>query len=123
MDYETITKRVFGDIARYERKAKRKMIKYEVGDIVRIKRGRTIGRLGKKAGCNTRGVVVEVKEYSKFNYTEYYVDLFLSDEDNRSLYYRRFNQDDIAERRGRFFNDDDICTEEINFLFECEGHR
>ena len=118
MDYETITKHVFDDIARYERKAKRKVIKFEVGDIVRIKRGRTIGD-GKKAGCNTKGVITNVKEYSKFNYTEYHVDLFLSkeEEDNRSLYYRRFNQDDIAEYRGRFFDDDDICTEEINFLF------
>lgn len=118
MDYETITKRVFDDIARYERKAKCKVTKYKVGDIVRIKRGRTIGD-GKKAGCNIKGVITAVNEYSKVNYTEYHVDLFLSDEeeDNRSLYYRLFNQDDIAEYRGRFFDDDDICAEEINFLF------
>lgn len=117
MDYETITKHVFNDIARYERMEKRKMTKYKVGDIVRIKRGRTISRCGRKAGCNTRGVVAEVKEYSKFNYTEYYVDLFLNEEDNNHLYYRRFNQDDIAEYKGRFFDDDDICAEEMSFLF------
>lgn len=122
MDYSTITKRVFDDITRYKRIAKRKIIKYEVGDIVRIKRGRTIGD-GKKAGCNTRGVVTAVKEYSGFKCTQYFIDLFLGEDDNDSFYYHLFTQDDIAEYRGRHSDDDDICTEEIGFLFECEEHR
>lgn len=117
MDYETITKHVFDDIARYEKKAKHKMTKYKVGDIVRIKRGRIIGLCGMKAGCNTRGVVTAVKEYSEFKYTQYFIDLFLNEEDNDSLYYHLFTQDDIAEYKGRSFDDDDICPEEINFLF------
>lgn len=121
MDYETITKLVFDDIARYERTAKRKTIKYEVGDIVRIKRGRTIGLCGMKAGCNTRGVVTAVKEYNKFKQTMYYIDLFINEEDNYSLYYHLFDQDDITEYKGKSSDDDDICTEEINFLFECGG--
>lgn len=117
MDYETITKHVFDDIARYEKKAKHKMTKYKVGDIVRIKRCRIIGLCGMKAGCNTRGVVTAVKEYSEFKYTQYFIDLFLNEEDNDSLYYHLFTQDDIAEYKGRSFDDDDICPEEINFLF------
>lgn len=117
MDYKTITKCVFDDIARYEREANRKVTKYKVGDIVRIKRGRVIGLCGMKAGCDTRGVVTAVKEYSKFKYTQYFIDLFLNEEDNDSLYYHLFTQDDIAEYKGRSFDDDDICAEEINFLF------
>ena len=122
MDYETITKHVFDDIARYERMEKRKMekrkmTKYKVGDIVRIKRGRIIGLCGMKAGCDTRGVVTAVKEYSKFKYTQYFIDLFHNEEDNDSLYYHLFIQDDIAECKSRSFDDDDICVEEISFLF------
>ena len=115
MDYETITKHVLDDIARYERMEKRKMTKYKVGDIVRIKRGRAIGT-GKKAGCNTKGVVTAVKEYSKFKYTQYFIDLFLNEEDNESLYYHLFTQDDIAEYKGRSSDDDDICAEEMSLL-------
>ena len=90
--------------------------KYKVGDIVKIKPGTLIGEGERRADDNTTGIITAVKEFSAFA-PDYYVDLFLSnfDKDNDS-YYHCYDANYIAEYANGFYEEDDICAEEMEVL-------
>lgn len=90
--------------------------KYKVGDIIKIKPGTTIGEDGRRANDNTTGIITGVTEFNAFA-PDYLVDLFLSDFDKDSgLYYVCYDENYIAGYADKFYEEDDICAEEIEVL-------
>lgn len=90
--------------------------KYKVGDIVRIRPGIIIGEGERRADDNTTGIITAVKEFNDFA-PDYYIDLFLSnfDEDNDS-YFHCYDAGYIAGYADKFYDEDDICAEEMEVL-------
>ncbi len=91
--------------------------KYKIGDIIKIKPGTPIGDCERRADDNTTGIITAVKEFHEFA-PDYYVDLFLSnfDKDNDS-YYHCYDAGYIAGYASEFYEEDDICAEEMGVLF------
>ena len=96
--------------------------KYKIGDIVKIKPGTFIGFVeddDERAGDNTYGVITAIEEFS-FGFAPNYDVNFLSSDSIKfgsCCYDERY----IVGYANVSSDDDDICTEEINFLFECGG--
>ena len=94
--------------------------KYKVGDIVKIKPGTTIGTIigeGEiRADDNTTGIITDVKEFNAFA-PDYYVDLLLSNSDKNNVsYFVCYDANYVAGYADNFYEEDDICAEEMGVL-------
>ena len=91
--------------------------KYKIGDIVKIWPGYFIGWDGDdevRSDDNTYGVITSIDEFFGFE-PDYYIDILL---DNHIRYGSCcYDESCIAGYANISFDDDDICAEEMSFLF------
>ena len=91
--------------------------KYKVGDVVKMGPGFFIGWAGDDevlSNNNTCVVITDIEEFSNFR-PNYYVDFLLNDPIEYGS--RCYDEGCIVGYANTLFDDDDICTEEMSFLF------
>jgi len=91
--------------------------KYKIGDVVKIMPGTFIGWVGDDeviSDDNTCGVINDIDEYYGF-VPDYYIDFLLDGHIEYSSCW--YDESCIVGYANISFGDDDICAEEMSFLF------